>query len=66
LAKTVLEEQIAMGWPGVAQKVAAICETVGLPCTCIEDVDKMEVVEAIMFHHIKALKEEMKVKALRN
>ena len=38
-----------------------MCETMGLPDACVEDVDKMEVVDAIMFHHLKELKEDMKV-----
>ena len=63
LARTVLEEQISMGWPGLAQEVSKIRKQLGLPDACKEDVDKTEVAEAIVFNHMKVLKEEMEVKA---
>ena len=40
LAKLVMEEQLMMGWPGLCQEVSAICDTIGLPDVCQEDVDK--------------------------
>ena len=30
LARTVLEEQISMGWPGLAKQVIKICTQIGL------------------------------------
>ena len=31
LAREVLEEQVRMGWPGLAQEVQEICKEIGLP-----------------------------------
>ena len=59
LTKLVLEEQLTMGWPGLCQEVTKICDTIGLPDVCQEDVDKSEVREAVFWHHYKVLKEEM-------
>ena len=60
LSRAVLEEQISMGWPGLAREVTNICNQIGLPDACREDVDKTEVSEAILFYNLKILKEDMK------
>ena len=39
--------------------MSAICDTIGLPDVCQEDLDKSEVREAVFLHHYKVLKEEM-------
>ena len=59
LAKMVMEEQLLMGWPGLCQEVSRICDTIGLPDVCLEDVDKTEIKEAIFWHHYAVMKEEM-------
>ena len=45
LAKEVLEEQVRMGWPGLAQEVKEICHLTGLPDITERDVklDKIEI-----------------------
>ena len=62
LAKEVLEEQVRMGWPGLAQEVREICHLTGLPDITERDVklDKMEIKEAMKVSHLQFLKEEMK------
>ena len=60
LAKEVLEQQLLMGWPGLAREVEEICREVGLPNLCYEEVDKKTVEEAVFYNHYKSLKEEMK------
>ena len=60
LARQVMEQQLEAGWPGLGQEVAAICQEVGLPNICQEQVDKKRVKEAIFYHHMKDLKIEMK------
>ena len=60
LAREVLEQQLLMGWPGLARKVDEICREVGIPNICYKEVDKKTMEEAMFFHHYKALKEEMK------
>ena len=60
LAKEVLEQQLLMGWPGLAREVEEICREVGLPNLCYEEVDKKTMEEAVFYNHYKSLKEEMK------
>ena len=59
LAREVLEEQLAMGFPGLGQEVTEICREVGLPDASRQDVSKEEVKEAIRLNHLTALKSEM-------
>jgi hypothetical protein len=70
LAKEVLEEQLAMGFPGLGKEVAEICKEIGLPDASRQDVSKEEVKEAIRLNHLSALKAEMagkkKLEALYN
>ena len=60
LAREVLEQQLVMGWPGLAREVEEICREVGIPNICYKEVDKKTIEDAVFFHHYKALKEEMK------
>ena len=62
LARQVLEEQVAQGYPGLAKEVSHICMEIGLPNVCIGGVSKREVKAAIASHHLKVLKEEMEGK----
>ena len=61
LAREVLEEQVRMGWPGLAREVQKICQEVGLPDATDPNirVQKEEVKEAIRLNHLTALKSEM-------
>ena len=56
LAREVLEEQLAMGFPGLGQEVSSICRNIGLPDACRLDVTKEEVKEAIRLDHLMMLK----------
>ena len=60
LAKQMLEQQLEWDWPGLGKEVTDICREVGLPDLCQEEVDKKEIQDAIFFHHLKDLNEEMK------
>ena len=60
LARQVMEQQLEAGWPGLGQEVAAICQEVGIPNICQEQVDKKRIKEAIFYHHMNDLKIEMK------
>ena len=62
LAKEVLEEQVRMGWPGLAREVQEICQLTGLPDITNSDIniEKEEIKEAMTVSHLKYLKEEMK------
>ena len=62
LAREVFDEQMEMGWPGLGLEAEEICRTIGIPNICTEDVGKAEVKEAIMYHHMKEMKEEIKNK----
>ena len=46
LAREVLQEQLAMGFPGLGQEVKEHCSELGLPDAITEEVEKEEVKEA--------------------
>ena len=60
LARQVMEQQLEMDWPGLGQEVATICQEVGLPNICKEQLGKKRIKEAIFYHHMKDLKVDMK------
>ena len=59
-ARQVLEEQVAMGWEGIAKEAREICNKLGLPDITKKDIHRVEVSEAMKYHHLKVVKEEMK------
>ena len=59
LAREVLEEQLAMGFPGLGQEVTQICEELGIPDTSRQEVSKEELKDAIKMIHLAYLKAEM-------
>lgn len=59
LARQVYEQQLALGWPGLAEEVSQICKTVGLPDVNFSKVKKEKVQEMIYYHHYKDLKDEL-------
>ena len=65
LAREVLEEQLQMGWPGLAQEVSQICKIVNLPDASREDVSKDDVKKAVKYDHHKSLKLQLKGKKLQ-
>ena len=58
--RDILEEQLKNGWGGLTEEVTAICKEVGLPDGCKEYLDRKEVQEAMLHHHLIDLKQEMK------
>ena len=58
-AREVLQEQMEMGWEGLTTEVAEICLLAGLPNVCQEYIHRRKVVEAMEFHHMKEVKEQM-------
>jgi hypothetical protein len=60
LAKAIYEEQIDMGWPGLASECEKICEELGLKNTHGVVKDKDEIEDSIFYHNYKKMKEEMK------
>ena len=61
LAREVLEEQVRMGWPGLATEAQEICQEIGLPdvTNSKNRVYKEDVKEAIKMNHLMKLKEQM-------
>ena len=59
LAREVLEEQVEMGWPGLASKVTAICKEIMIPNAVQSDIDKEIVQRAARYNHLKSLKQEL-------
>ena len=67
LAKQILEEQVRMGWPGLAEEVRVICQEIGLQDANRSDVNlsKEDVKDAVKLHHVQAMKSSMKGEKLR-
>ena len=59
LAREVLEEQLALGYPGLGQEVRKICVEIGIQDASQMKVQKEQVKEAIKLNHLKKLKVEM-------
>ena len=65
LAREVLEEQLQMGWPGLAQEVSQICQDIHLPDGAREDIDNEDIKKAIKYDHLKALKLQLRGRKLQ-
>ena len=59
LAKAIHEEQLAMGWPGLAKEVKEICKVIGVEDVNVNHVKKEELDEAILYANQKDLKEDI-------
>ena len=59
LAKAIHEEQVAMGWPGLAKEVEQICKEIGVKDANKEIVRKEKLEEAVAYADYKEMKEEM-------
>ena len=59
LAKAIHDEQVAMGWPGLAKEVKEICKVVGVEDINVKEVDKEELNEAILYANMKEMKLEL-------
>ena len=59
LAREILEEQLAMGFPRLGQEVRQIYVELGLPDATRMEVEKKQVREAIQFNSVKEVKAEM-------
>ena len=57
--RMVYEEQLRLGWPGLAEEVKKICSEVGLPDVNLIEVKKEKVKEMIYYHHYKDMKEQI-------
>jgi hypothetical protein len=65
-AKEILKEQIAMEWEGLAKEVLKFFQEVGLSNPCEQFLNREEVSEAIMYSHLKTLKEEYSMEKLKH
>ena len=61
-AQEVLTEQYNNGWGGLTEEVVNICQKVGLKNGCEVFLTRAEVKEAMLYHHLSGLKEEMKAR----
>ena len=59
LAKAIFDEQVVMGWPGLAKEVEVICKEVGLENVYKKEVVREELEEAMFYANQKMIKEEM-------
>jgi hypothetical protein len=62
-ARELLAEELAQGWPGITMEVKAICRQMGLPDATEKYLYRKEVKEAMSYHHLKIIKEEMEGKS---
>ena len=65
LAREVLQEQVQMGWPGLAQEVQQICQEIKLPDASKKDISKEDIQKAIKYDHLKALKFQLTGRKLK-
>ena len=59
LARMIYEEQLRLGWPGLAEEVKKICLEIGLPDVNQVMVKKEKVKEMIYYHHYKDMKDQL-------
>lgn len=59
-ARQVLQEQIMMGWEGIAKEARELCSKVGLPDVAKKDIHRNDIKEAMKYHHLANLRDEMK------
>ena len=62
LCREIFEQQLEMGWPGLAQEVTKISKELGLPNVCMTDVNIEDIKEAIRINHHDDLKKSLKGK----
>ena len=55
-----------MQWDGLSKEVQEICSKVGLPDACSTFVPRDKVKEAVMYSHLKVLKEEYTMEKLKH
>ena len=60
LASEILEEQLAMAWPGLGKEVSEICAHLKLPDASRMEIDKETIQKAVRYDHLKAVKSELK------
>ena len=65
LAKEFLDEQLAMGWPGLGREVSEICQHLQLPDVSRVEIKKETIRKAIHYDHIKNLKLKLKGEKLK-
>ena len=59
-AKEILLEQYNNNWGGLTEEATKICETVGLDNVCDVYLNREQVKDAMLHHHLGVLKDEMK------
>ena len=59
LAKEIYDEQIAMGWSGLAKEVTDICKKLGVEDVNVKEMVKEELDESIKMANYKEMKEDM-------
>ena len=60
LSRVVYEQQVKLGWPGLAEEAKTICSKIGLQDINLHKVKKTKIKEAIFTNHYKDLQESLK------
>jgi hypothetical protein len=58
-SRLILEEQILMGWEGLAMEAKELCAMLGLPDVTKKDIGRRDIKEAVMYNNIMCIKKEM-------
>ena len=61
LAKAIYEEQLYMGWPGLAKEATEICKQIGVADVNEKSIDKNEIEDGIFYLNYKDMKAEMEM-----
>ena len=60
MSRMVYEQQVQLGWPGLAEEGKQICNTLGLQDINLFKVKKEEITHAVFTNHYKDLKDKLK------
>ena len=58
-SRQILEEQLLMGWEGLAKEAKELCVQLGLPDVSKKDIHREDIKSAVTYHNLKKVKEEM-------
>ena len=62
-ARQLLEEELAQSWQGITKEVQELCNGMGLADATKKYLTRLETKEALEFHHLQVLKQEMEGKS---
>ena len=58
-SRQILEEQMLMGWEGLALEAKELCAKLGLPDVTQKDIHRTDIKSAVLYDNVKVIKKEM-------